>query len=248
MKNYLYQDLYNLEESHWWHNAKRQIVLSLIKKYNKLKKPKILDIGCGTGKTLESLQNLGIVFGIDSSPQAIHFCKKRDLKNLSLEKSDHTHFPKESFDLITTLDVLEHTDDNKTLKEIYRILRKDGLLLITVPALPILWSKWDIALKHKRRYTKKSLKHLLEKNGFNILQISYMYSFLILPVIIIRTLKNIFFPKHYPSDFLLNFPIIDTILSNFAKLEAILIKKGIVPFGLSLITIVKKNESSFHID
>jgi len=240
MKNYLYQDLYDLENKHWWHIAKRRIVMDLIRTYCKIKKPKILDMGCGTGKNLETFKELGTAFGIDSSLQAIKFCQKRGLNNIHLGKAERTSFPANSFDLISLLDVLEHTDDNKTLKEVCRLLHKDGFVIITVPALPLLWSKWDVVLHHKRRYTKKNLKQILEKNQLRILKISYMYSFLVLPVVIIRIIKNLLFPKHYPSDFLFTFPLLDKILFQLARLEAIFIRKGLVPFGLSLIVIARK--------
>lgn len=240
MKNYLYQDLYNLEEKHWWHISKRKIVFDFIKQYNNFKKPKILDMGCGTGKNVESLKHLGTVYGIDSSLQAIKFCKQRGLSNISLEKVVNTNFPETSFNIITLLDVLEHTDDNKTLKEAHRILHKDGLIIITVPALPFLWSKWDNVLHHKRRYTKKGLEQILKKNHFHILKISYMYSFLILPVIITRTIKDLFFRKNYPSDFLISFSILNQILFTIARLEAVLVKRELVPLGLSVIVIAQK--------
>lgn len=245
MKKYLYKDLYNLEDKHWWHIAKRKAVLSFIYKYSPPKQMRILDMGCGTGKNLETLNKIGSAYGIDSSLQAIKFCKRRGLTNLSIEKADKTKLPEGSFDLITALDVLEHTDDSKTLKEIRRILRRNGLVIITVPALPLLWSKWDDVLHHKRRYTKKSLKKALENNNFQTLQISYMNSFLVVPVLLVRIIKSIIFRKNYPSDFLLSPPFVNQILFLLSKLESIFIERGLVPIGLSLIAVAKKSGKNY---
>ena len=240
MEKYLYEDLYTLEEKHWWHLSKRRLVLNLVHKYTQDANPQILDIGCGTGKNLEALSKVGQAWGLDNSKEAIEFCRKRGLENVKIGQSFKTDFEKSSFDLVTALDILEHVDDSKSLKEIFRILKNGKFLIITVPAFPWLWSNWDEILHHKRRYTKKSLQLVLEKNKFKVLKISYMYSFLVLPAVIIRFIKSLFFKDYYPSDFKLSSPIINELLTKVADLERIFIKKGGVPFGTSLICVAKK--------
>lgn len=241
MQKFLYQDLFRLEKTHWWHIAKRKTVKNLLKRHLKKRKGKILDIGCGTGKNMESLQDFGTVWGIDSSSEAIKFCQKRGLKNLKLGRAEKTKFPANFFDLVTLLDVLEHTDDNKALLESKRILKQKALLVVTVPAFPILWSKWDEVLHHKRRYTKSSLKNLLENNGFKILNLSYMHSYLLLPYLIIRPIKSIFFPVNYSSDFKINSPLINRLFTALANLERAFVMKGFVPLGLSLVVVAQKD-------
>lgn len=241
MQKFLYQDLFKLEETHWWHIAKRKTVKNLLKRHLKKGKNKILDIGCGAGKNIESLQDLGTVWGIDSSPEAIKFCKKRGLKNLKLGRAEETKFPANFFDLVTLLDVLEHTDDNKALLESRRILKQKALLVVTVPAFPILWSKWDEVLHHKRRYTKHALRKLLEKKGFEILNISYMHSYLLLPYLTVRPIKSIISPNNYSSDFEINSPLINRLFTALANLERAFITKGLIPLGLSLVVVAQKD-------
>jgi len=240
MRPYLYKDLYELEEKHWWHISKRRIILKLISKYISIKNPKILDIGCGTGKNVEVFSKIGQAWGIDNSPLAIKFCKKRGLKNIRLGTAENTKFPADTFDIITLLDVLEHSDDKKIIKEVKRILKKHRFLILTVPALPQLWSNWDVVLHHKRRYTKNSLINLFNQNEFKLIRISYMYSFLVLPTIIIRTIKNILYPKNYPSDFRLSNPLLNFLLDKISTLESSLVINFSVPVGLSLIAILEK--------
>lgn len=240
MKKDLYEDLYLLEDTHWWHIAKRRIVHKLIKKYNPSKKPKILDIGCGTGKNIEELQKIGDVYGLDNSKEALSFCKKRRLKKLILGTAEKTSLKKNFFDVITLLDVLEHTDDSKVLKEAYRILKKDGLIIITVPAFGWLWSNWDVVLHHRRRYFAKSLIEILKKENFQIIKISYMYSFLILPALIIRTIKSLLFKKSYSSDFKLSSPYLNLIISQVTKVESFFIMLTSIPIGTSIIAVAQK--------
>ncbi len=243
MQNYLYTDLYTLEERHWWHVSKRKVVRYLIKKYVKKKGPHILDVGCGTGKNIEELNKYGQVWGIDNSIEAIKFCKKRGLKNLKLGDAQKTNFDSRSFDVITLLDILEHTDDNKALKEMHRIIKKDGLLIATVPAFTWLWSEWDKVLHHKRRYNKKNLEGVLKKNRFQVIKITYLYSFLVIPIYLIRKIKRrLFYKKDYPSDFRLNQPILNWTMSILSTLEFKITEKITIPFGTTVLVIAKQND------
>ena len=160
MELFLYYDLKKQEDTHFWHIAKRKLVSDLIKKSG-LKNPKILDIGCGTGKTLEDFNKLGKGFGIDISKEAIRFCKSRGLKRIKLCSGSKTSFKNSQFQIVTLLDVLEHVKEKSILKEIKRILSHDGLLIVSVPAYQWLWSQWDKIAHHKRRYTKNTLKNNL---------------------------------------------------------------------------------------
>lgn len=241
MQKYLYQDLYHLEDKHWWHINKRELVDLFIKCNFQGKKGKILDVGCGTGKNIESFSQLGECWGIDTSSEAIAFCKKRGIKKAIKGSIEKIPFPKQSFNIITALDVLEHVDDSKSLKEIYRVLDKKGVIIITVPAFTQLWSRWDEVLHHKRRYTKKSLQRILQNNKFRVVKISYAYSFLILPVFIIRLIKNFFFKNHYPSDFKLSNRLINFLMKQLCKFEKIFIIHSNIPIGTSLVAVACKN-------
>lgn len=241
MKKYLYKDLYDLEEKHWWHISKRRIVQNLIKRYNKIIDPKILDIGCGAGKNTEELLKYGKVWGIDNSEDAVRFCKKRGLKNVKLSNAEKTDLKTSSFDVITLLDVLEHTDDNRTLKEMQRILKENGVIILTVPAFSWLWSKWDEALHHKRRYTLKDLISRIEDHNFKVIYATYLYSFLILPALIVRRIKEKFFyNKTYPTDFQLSNPAVNLIMSFLSEMEFKLAQRIPLPFGTTILIIAKK--------
>lgn len=241
MRKDLFEDLYTLEEQHWWHISKRKIVVSCIQDYFKKRSAKILDIGCGTGKNMEELQRFGDVYGLDSSTEALSFCRKRGLKNIKLGSAEDMPFKPNSFDLITLLDVLEHTDDNQTLQEVYRILQKDGLLIITIPAFKWLWSEWDKVLHHKKRYNKNDIINVLNKNHFTVIYATYLYSFLVLPTLIIRRVKQKFFrKKEYTSDFQLSNPLLNWIMSYISKIEFKLAQKITIPIGTTILVVAKK--------
>ena len=240
MQEYLYQDLYELEDKHFWHIAKRKAVSWLIEKYLLSKQAKILDVGCGTGKNLETFKRYGQTWGLDSSTEAIKFCQKRGLSNLKVGTASNTGYARNSFDLVTILDVLEHTDDDRTLQEIYQILKPGGIVVATVPAYQWLWSDWDSVLHHKRRYTKGGLRKVLTNNNFKPLRISYMNSYLIAPALIVRTIKKIVSKKNYGSDFSLSNSMLNFTFAQIAAGELFLIKQRLIPFGLSIIAAARK--------
>lgn len=238
MRQDLYKDLYIQEEKHWWHISKRNVVKGVLGAILHNRNLKILDIGCGAGKTMDMLSRFGTVWGLDNNKKALSFCKKRGFQHLMLADAADTGFKDNFFDVVTMLDVLEHTDENTTLQEIKRILKPDGFMIITVPTYQWLWSSWDEVLKHKKRYTKYNLGAAVKKNGFTIIKSSYMYSFLTLPVFIFRKLKSR--QKSYESDFSTNPPFVNFLCTLFANIERYFVMRGWIPFGTSLILVCKK--------
>lgn len=241
MRPDLYSELYNLEKDYWWHVGKRQITFDLIKTYVTGSKEDALDIGCGAGLAVEELGKVfNKVSGLDVSPEALSFCRKRGLNNLVLSSVDNINSPDRSFDLITAFDVLEHVDDQKALQECHRILRPSGIIIVTVPAYQSLWSYWDEMLGHKRRYNIKSLGTILENSGFKIIKISHSNFFILLPVLIVRTFKKLSTKSQSQSDFITTPKFLSKILKKVYLLESFIINKASLPAGLSVVAVAKK--------
>ncbi len=242
MQSYLYDDLYELEDTHWWHRAKRRLVYALMRRYTTRTRtrPRILDVGCGTGKNIEEWSHLGPTAGIDAELRALAYCKKRGILRVRLGRAEHTGLPASSVDVVTLLDVLEHTDDTMVLPEIARILSAEGIVILTVPAYPWLWSTWDVVLHHKRRYTKNGLCRLVSANGFRVLYASHVFSFLPLPALLIRLMKSRLPKEQYGSDFRLSLPFINRILYTFCILEQGVMKIVPLPVGTSIVCVAQK--------
>ena len=242
MNNEEYEKLYKFEHFYWWHVGRRDILNSFLKRFLKNRKNQILEIGCGTGGNLEVLSSWGKVIGLDISDQALKFCKKRGFNNLVLGEAEKTDFAPESFNLVVALDVLEHiNDDNKAIKEAWRILKNEGYFLATVPAYQFLWSEHDEALGHRRRYSVLDFSKKLEEVGFNIIKKSYLVSFVFPFVLGYRILRKILFPtsKKNIAYVILPRPI-NIFFVSLLKLEAILLKYFNLPFGTSIICIAQK--------
>lgn len=239
MRKDLYQQMYQQEEDYWWHRAKRRLVTVFLPERKSFK---ILDIGCGTGKLLEELQDRGQVWGVDQSQTAVSFCRQRGLTHVY-----HDTFPQLKkingrFDLITCLDVLEHIqDDSEAINTLLRHLKSGGRIVLTVPAYPALFSYWDKILGHKRRYTKASLLKLFETNDLKIIKLSFAYSFLLPPVILFRLVRQrLFKNKKAQSDFIELPQFLHTFLYSLASIEQGLINYVSIPFGLSILLVAEK--------
>ena len=243
MRKDLYQELYHIENNHWWHQHKRKLVHQLIEKYSS-KPGKVLDVGAGTGKLLYELKIKGWqIDGIDGDYEAIKYCKQRRVKISQHDVKKRLPFKTNSFELVTALDVLEHVkDDKKLLVELKRVVKSKGMIIITVPAYQWLFSYWDKMLKHFRRYTKGDLVKLGKQSRLKLKLISYYSSFFLVPAIMVRLLKSKK-ANQAKSDFQTTpLPLVSIpILGILAMIERLLLKIIRLPLGMSLVCVFQKN-------
>jgi ubiquinone/menaquinone biosynthesis C-methylase UbiE len=246
MKTDEYAIMYRIEQTYWWFVGKRFLVKNTFKRlFTKgSKQNEILDIGCGTGIILKLLKSFGNAYGMELSEKAIRFLKQRDL-NLVVrsDASKCIPFKTNSFSAITCLDVLEHLEeDGNLIGEMFRICKPGGYVIVTVPALESLWSPHDVALHHKRRYTKQQLLRRVSQFNWKIVQSSYYNTTLFLPIMAIRKLKTCLYSnKDTHSDFFIRLPAwLNTTLSLLFVSEIYCLKFLNFPFGVSLLLILQK--------
>ena len=105
--------------------------------------------------------------GVDVSPDALAFCRRRGLQNVRLGEAERLPYEDGSFDLVTGLDVVEHLDDDLAgLREMRRVLRPGGYAFLFVPAFMFLWGVQDDISHHRRRYTLRGLQQTVAAAGF----------------------------------------------------------------------------------
>ncbi len=179
-----------LEDHYWWFVSRRSMAHAWLKEF--APEGKTLDLGCGTGALLQTLQSEREAEGVDFSPLALEFCQSRGLKNLHEADAQSLPLPDSSFQAVVTLDTLEHVpDDEMAMREICRVLEPGGILIINVPAFQWLWGPHDVALHHFRRYTPRLLKKRLEEAGFRVVRLSCGVFFLFPVVVAIRLMEKL---------------------------------------------------------
>jgi len=177
--------LARIERDHFWFAGRRALIDRLLERYLS-STPVILDAGCGTGAMAERLSRRGYsVVGFDLRPEGL-IEAKRARPEAAFFQAEAARFPlpDSTFNCVLALDVFEHVDDCAMMAEIVRVLRPDGYLILTVPALPYLWSYRDEAAGHLRRYTKSSLEMLINQARMEIREIGY-YQCLLLPLVVV---------------------------------------------------------------
>lgn len=243
MRKEEYQRIFELEEKHWWYLGMRKISQSLLPRIIQGQTDlKILDAGCGAGGMMVYLKNFGQVWGIDISPEALKFCRKRGLKEIKLASIEKIPFENESFDLVTSFDVLYHKwvkNDFLALKEFYRVLKPGGYLLLRVPAYNWLRGKHDKVVYTRHRYNRKELVTETRSAGFKILRATYANTFLFPFAVAKRFLEKIL-PEEKVSDVKPLPKIANHFLYGILSFEAKIISKTNLPFGLSVFILAQK--------
>lgn len=245
-----FASIFAIEDQHFWFRSRNQIIAMLVKQITKSLKPgyRVLDVGCGTGNVLRFLQQAcpdGWVLGMDMFAGGLKFASKRVY--CPLVQGDIRALPfNKQFDIIGLFDVLEHIpDDIQALRNLHRVLANDGVLLITVPANPSLWSYFDDISRHYRRYELVELENKLINNGYKIDYITY-YMASIFPLIWLgRHLKRLIDNRSADDmalDELYVMPIVNDLLALVLSQELRLISRRLrLPIGASLLAIARRS-------
>ena len=227
-----------LEDDHWWFTSLRKIVLNLLPKPSN---PTILDAGCGTGVLLQLIESTNPdskLFGIDLSPVCCSIAQNKSKAEILVGSIEKLPFPDNKFDIVICLDVLGYFSDPRTaISELVRVLKKDGTLIINVPAFNWLYSYHDIAVGQQRRFNKGELNGLLTRKDLKIKFQTY-WNFFLFPVMI---LKRKLTSNAGQSDVSEMPSWLNMLFKKILNTEINLIKRKIsFPFGGSLLTVITK--------
>jgi len=214
------EDLERFEESDFWSKVKVKLILKLVEG------KKVLDVGCGSGLLSKTLLNKGYnVTVIDNDVKAIEIAKKKGINGFVADIN--TWQTKEKFDCIILGDVLEHIEDDKSaMKKVHQMLEPTGCIVVNVPAYQTLFSKHDIALGHKRRYSNIELEAKLQDSGFIVEKLRH-WNLLALPVTVSIKISK----KDYPHEKVSNVKVLSKLLEKWLSIES----KVNYWFGISIL-------------
>ena len=235
------------ERFFWWDVGRRSILHDALRRHTSSHALEILDVGCGPGGNILFLKKFGKVTGLDTSKEALSFASTQGFFNIVQGDGDKLPFGNESFDLVSALDVIEHMEnDTEALREIFRVLKKDGIFLLTVPAYPWMWSEHDEAVHHKRRYRREELFGKINAVGFQI----KTWSHFVIPSIPFRALKisirkikytlRFSYDKMLKTDVMILPPFLNALLIGWLALERYCMRIVPLPFGSSILVVAKK--------
>jgi SAM-dependent methyltransferase len=253
MQHDYYKEYYDLERKHWWFVARERIITNYIKKLSKegflnSDSVKILNVGCGPGRSSQYLSKFGEVTSVEYDKDCCEFASEKTGLKIINGSITAIPFENETFDLVCAFDVIEHVEqDQLAVSEMKRVTKKEGLIFVTVPAFMSLWSHHDVINHHFRRYKIKEIEKLFDKEtDGNKIFVSYFNFILFLPIYIIRQLSNLLISdKKRPgsgSDFETFKPgFLNDVLFKIMASESKLINLNFkLPFGVSIIYSWKK--------
>jgi SAM-dependent methyltransferase len=248
---FFFDRLAAIEDRHFWFCARDRVIFELANRIASRMEPGhlVLEVGCGTGNVLRALVKAfphGKVVGLDLWFHGLCHAQKR-FGGL-LVQGDARSFPfRKQFDLIGAFDVIEHIpEDVETLIALRRLLTPNGELMLTVPAHQYLWSYFDEAAFHCRRYSAEELRVKLNEAGFTVEFLS-QYMFTIWPLVwAFRKLSGIFKPRQPNGARALSekefriVPVVNGLLKFLLGLEARWLAAGrTLPLGTSLIAVAR---------
>jgi SAM-dependent methyltransferase len=236
MEEWRYRELYELEDQHWWFRSRRRVVRALLRHAELPGAAQILDAGCGTGRNLAEYGRLGEVHGVDASEEAVEFCRRRGHPGVRRSVLEDLPFEDGRFDVIVATDVIEHLDDDRrALAELARVSAPGGRLVVTVPAYMWLWSRHDVSMHHRRRYTAPLLAARMRAAGWHPRYCSYFFSALLPGVAAVRALRRLRPSADASSDLEVAPAWLNRLLELPSRGEAWLIARGIrLPAGVSV--------------
>ncbi|MCB9877250.1 MAG: class I SAM-dependent methyltransferase [Planctomycetes bacterium] len=237
--------MYRAEDHHWWYRGMRAITRAVLDRFVAREDGalRILDAGCGTGSTLEYLQDYGWTVGVDLAPEAVGFCSERGLPRLARASILELPFAADSFDLITSFDVVSSCRREQAphaLAEFFRVLRPGGHLLLRLPAYMWLRGRHDELVHTWARFSRGETRRLLRAQGFEIERLSYA-NCLLFPLAAAKRLKDrLLPPKQARSDVSVTGGWINPLFGALLRSEAPLVSRVGLPFGLTILALAKK--------
>jgi SAM-dependent methyltransferase len=235
--------MFRIEQSHWWYTGRRKILANFVADICRRvtdRRPRILDVGCGTGANLLMLSEYGDAEGVDISTDALAFCRERGLDQVKVGAGEELPYDDATFDLVTALDVVEHMDDDLAgLREMRRVLRPGGRVLLFVPTFMFLWGVQDDVSNHRRRYRLPELRRVLEQAGFEVERTTYANITFFLPILLVRKLMRVTGIKA-ESENNINVSSLNGLLGSVFGAECVVLRHMIIPFGVSGLCVARK--------
>lgn len=250
--------LATFEDRHYWHLARRKVLLDALPRVGP--NARLLDIGCGPGTTTTFFNGHGhTVDYADVHPEALTLAHALATRELGVEATSRLRFRKldicreplpSAYAGVLLLDVIEHLpDDVAALHNVRSGLNSGDHLVVTVPAFPRLWSRFDEIVRHKRRYTLATARTAIDSAGFDVEHATYFFSPLFVAAGVVkvgREARKMLPVRWRAGDESLEglmeartSPLLTKILVWVLDLERPIVRRWRLPFGTSVLCVAR---------
>jgi len=245
----LYDELYRVEQEHWWFRARREIVWSLVERHvdgARTRRLRVCELGCGTGGNLAAVADRHEVVGVEYSPRALEYARRRlGERVISGSLPDDVNLPSNFYDVVLLTDVLEHIEDDvASARTAMRLVRPGGIIVATVPAYQWLYSPRDAAHHHFRRYSKQRFRGLWSSEQSRVELLSHYNTFLFPAAAYARVASEFRESRNASGDLTVPVWPVNSLLASVMQCERNLLGRVAMPFGLSLVGVMRKFAAS----
>jgi SAM-dependent methyltransferase len=243
----LLEATYRVEQRHFWWIGLRSFVRPLIADaLAGRSNPRILDCGCGTGANLVLLGEFGRASGFDLSRRGLEFAREYGRRSVAQASMTAIPFADATFDLVTAFDVLyslTEADEAIAVREMFRVLKPGGAIVVNVAALRVLRGNHSLFGDERRRSTRRRLRGLLSSAGFEVTRLTYSNASLFPLILAVRTGQRVMglaSPEEAGTDVVVPLRPINAALTMLLRLEARALRLVDMPIGSSLLCVARK--------
>jgi ubiquinone/menaquinone biosynthesis C-methylase UbiE len=229
------------EREHFWFHGFRRFVRPLLAQAARDVEgriPWILDCGCGTGNNLQMIRQYGRAYGIDLTYSGLAYARGHRERLIAQASATALPFPDRVFDIVTSFDVIYALDDAgaaTALKEMYRVMRPGGYLVLNVAALPLLRGNHSVLGGEVQRYTRRSLRRHFEQAGFSVKRLTYTNASILPLVAGVRFGQRLFGHRESTREISVPAGPVNTALTALLAVEAAIVRRVDMPIGSSLL-------------
>lgn len=236
-----YAIMFRVEDRHWWYAGLRAVVAQVWDRFAPGPPLRMLDAGCGTGANLRHFRGRATCYGIDFSLDAVRYCRERGEPRTAAASAVHLPFADGAFDVVVSCDVLCHRsirDKSQPLREMRRVLKPGGLLILNLPAYQWLLSSHDTHVQTDCRFTASTARALLAASGLDTVYSTYWNSLLFPAVAAVRLWRK---ARPLPASDLdgASGERANAVLGAALAIERALLRAAPLPFGVSLLIVAR---------
>jgi SAM-dependent methyltransferase len=237
-----FEPLSRIEPRHFWFVSRNRLILAMLRKFAP-RLTSLLEVGCGTGFVLQGIREAfptAHLYGSELFPGAFPFVRAR-VPSATLLQADARALPfEQEHDVVCAFDVVEHIEEDElVLRELARVTRPGGIVMLTVPQHRWLFSVADVAAHHKRRYTRNELLGKLRAAGLIPIRATSFVS-LLLPAVVAARFSRSEAGYDPMSEFRIH-PWVNRISQAMMTLERLIIRCGLsLPAGGSLLVVARR--------
>ena len=245
-----YERLAAYENWYWWYRAERELLVDTVRRLNLKPGSRVLDAGCGSGRNLVELAGALEIngYGLDNSVHAAALWNGRGRVGRCMGSVNAIPYAEASFEAVVCVDVMQsrEVEPRTTMKELARVVRPGGRVVVLAPAFQWLLSRHDAAVHSVRRFDRAGLRSMACEAGLTVTRLTHAFPVFFPVIAAVRLLRKVEAANGagpLQSDLSTLPRWLNRVLLTIARLEQRAIRHADAPFGSTILLVARKREA-----